>query len=179
MAGNRSRRRPPVPMLSTIAELWRKRRPGPSGPFEEGVSAIEAGRYREAYHLLTRALHEPGASSAQAAAIYNKRGVALVQQGRHEEALADFTAAIGSDPACTSAIVNVGNLALERGDVEAAIVQYEAALRIDRECALAHHNLGTAYRMIGRRKESVVHLKTADKIRSRTWFVRLRDRTPR
>ncbi|TAM56466.1 tetratricopeptide repeat protein [bacterium] len=174
-----SRRRPGIPMLSTIVDLWRKRRPGPAGPFEEGVAAIEAGRYQEAYHLLTRALHDPAADAVLAAGIYNKRGVALVHQGRHEEASADFAAAIASDPACTSAIVNVGNLALERGDLETAVERYEAALRIDEECALAHHNLGTAYRRMGRRAESVAHLKAADKIRSRTWFVRLRDRTPR
>jgi len=159
-----------------IAQLWRRRRPGPVGPFEEGVAAIEAGRYREAYHLLTRALHEPNIDAVAAAAMYNKRGVALVHQERREEALSDFKAAIEADPTYTAAIVNIGNLALERGEVEAAIEQYEAALRIDQECALAHHNLGTAYRKLGRRSESVRHLRMADKIRARTWFFRLRDR---
>lgn len=163
-------------MFSTIAQLWRKRRPGPSGPFEEGVAAIEAGRYREAYHALTRALHQSGTDPATVAAIYNKRGVALVHLGRQDEALADFSAALEADPTYATAIVNVGNLALERGDVEAAIEHYQTALRIDAECALAHHNLGTAYRALGRRSESVQHLRTADKIRSRTWFVRLRER---
>jgi len=163
-------------MFSMITDLWRHRRPGPAGPFEEGVAAIEGGRYREAYHLLTRALHESASAGPPAAAIYNKRGVSLVHQGKHEEALSDFAAALEADPACTAAIVNVGNLALERGEFDTAMDQYRAALRIDPECALAHHNLGTAFRMLGRRSESVHHLRAADKIRSRTWFVRLRDR---
>ncbi|MDE2573195.1 MAG: tetratricopeptide repeat protein [bacterium] len=163
-------------MFSTIAELWRNRRSGPAGPFEAGVAAIEAGRYREAVHLLTRALHESGRDAAVVAAILNKRGVALVHREERDQALADFRAALDSDPKCTAAIVNLGNLALEDGEVERAIEQYQAALRIDAECALAHHNLGAAYRQLGRRSESVQHLRAAEKIRSRTWFVRLRDR---
>jgi tetratricopeptide (TPR) repeat protein len=84
-----------------------------------------------------------------------------LRSGDRVGASRDFAAALDRDPACVSALVNLGNLALEANMLDEARARYEAALRIDERSASAHHNLGVAYRRAGRIADSVRELRRA------------------
>jgi tetratricopeptide (TPR) repeat protein len=101
------------------------------------------------------------------AAAANKRGVALVELKRHDEARTAFEQALQIVPKFAPALVNIGNLHLEGGDAEAAIRYYESAILSDEDYALAHHNLGVAYKRLGRTGDSVRELRKAHRLEGR------------
>ena len=105
-------------------------------------------------------------TDGERAVIHNKRGIAYVQARNIEAAVNAFLAALEIEPH-VPAIVNVGNLLLEAGDVDEAIVHYEAALRLDDEYATAHLNLGVAYKRIGRRSDAVREFRRANRLDGR------------
>jgi tetratricopeptide (TPR) repeat protein len=69
------------------------------------------------------------------------------------------------------ALTNLGNLALESGELAEATALYEAALRSDPEYAIACLNLGVAYKRSGRIDEGVRLLRRAQQL-ERPRFVR-------
>ena len=125
---------------------------------------MQTGQYARAEAELSRLL-ETESRIRERAGIFNKRGVARIEQGRRDDALPDFAAALELQPAFAPALVNVGNLLLESGDVEGAIVNYEAALRSDDHYRVAHLNLGVAYKKLGRHAEAVREFRRADRAR--------------
>ena len=90
-------------------------------------------------------------------------GTVHVLDQEPEEARACFDEAIALDPKHPRAIVNLGNVALEAGEVDRAIELYQAAIELDDGFANAHHNLGVAYRKKGRIGDSVKALRRAQK----------------
>lgn len=114
-------------------------------------------------------------TSAERAFLLNKRGVARVRMGRKDEALADFRAALECRPGFAPAMTNIGNVALEGGDLPGAIAQYEAAVRADDFYAVAHLNLGIAYKQAGRVSEGVREIRRASSLEVRgLWSQRKR-----
>ena len=146
--------------LSKVAAFFGVRAPS---PFERAVRLIDVGEFARAEAELSALLATE--DSGDRASIFNKRGVARVHQGRHAEGLSDFNAALEIHPAFAPALVNIGNLLLEGGQVEAAVVQYEAALRSDDGHRAAHFNLGVAFKKLGRHADAVREFRRADRIR--------------
>lgn len=134
----------------------------PLTPFERAARLIQTGDYAKAEAELTALLCAD--DSADRAAIFNKRGVARVHQGRRQEALSDFEAALEVQPSLAAALVNIGNLLLEDGDIEGAMRKYEAAVRSDDGSRVAHFNLGVALKKLGRHAESVREFRRADRL---------------
>jgi tetratricopeptide (TPR) repeat protein len=126
-------------------------------PLERALVAMDSGEYEDAIALLSQAI-DAGESAALA---LSKRGVCRVRSGDRIGAAKDFAGALDRDPRCVSAIVNLGNLALEANMLQEARTRYEAALRIDDRSATAHHNLGIVHRREGRIAESVRELRIA------------------
>jgi len=139
-------------------------RPRQQSPFERALGLMQTGQYARAEAELSRLL-ETESRTRERAGIFNKRGVARIEQGRREDALPDFAAALELQPAFAPALVNIGNLLLESGDVEGAIVHYEAALRSDDHYRVARLNLGVAYKKLGRHAEAVREFRRADRAR--------------
>ncbi len=138
----------------------------PPSPFARATRLIETGDYAKAEAELTALLSSEDASHR--ASIFNKRGVARVHQERHADALSDFRAALELRPGFAPALVNVGNLLLEGGQIEAAVVQYEAAVRSDDAYRVAHFNLGVAYKKLGRHADAVREFRRADRLGRRS-----------
>ena len=152
-------------MFDVRALIAGLRRPGPRNAFERGVAALDAGRHARALDEFAAAAAEAAPDDAPAAAaIANKRGVALTALGRRDEALEAFAAALERDERYAPALVNVGNVLLEDGQVRDAIDYYDAALRSDPAFAQGYRNLAVALRRLGRRNEAVRALRSADRL---------------
>lgn len=143
----------------------RQRKASPSGPYAEGLVALERGRLQEALESFQQAALIAPDDRGRALA-HNKRGVVFVELREREAALDAFCEALVLDERCAPALVNVGSLLLEDGACLDAIDYYEAALRADPKSALAHRNLGVACKRTGRRSEAVRHLRAAARLES-------------
>jgi tetratricopeptide (TPR) repeat protein len=139
---------------------------------ERALSALRRRDYAQADAILSE-LIESDAPAAERAFLFNKRGVARVGSGNADGARSDFDAALQSVANYVPALTNLGNLALEGGDVAAAIALYESALRLDPEYPVACLNLGVAYKRSGRVREGVRLLRKAQQLERPTflrWF---------
>jgi tetratricopeptide (TPR) repeat protein len=79
-----------------------------------------------------------------ALASYNS-GNANKNKGRNDQAIADYTAALRSDPNNASTYYNRGNAYSHKGDYDRAIADYNQAIRFDPNNADAYYNRGHAY----------------------------------
>jgi tetratricopeptide (TPR) repeat protein len=141
-------------------------RPAPS-PFDLALRDLTRGRFARALERLNRLLDDASLTPAGRAAILNKRGVALVRLERRDEARASFESALGVLASYPPALVNLGNLLIDAGDVDGAIRYYESAIRSDESYANAHHHLSVAYRRLGRTADAVRALRRAHHLEGR------------
>ena len=141
-------------------------RGNPRSPFERGVAALDAHRPEAALELFAEVLALESDSAARAAAL-NKRAVALIALERRAEANEALVEALRENERCAPALVNLGNLLLEGGDLAGAIERYHAAIRADPDYSGAHLNLAIALKRSGQRAESVRHLRIARRLEVR------------
>eukprot|EP01138_Halocafeteria_seosinensis_P000634 gb/GECG01000649.1/.p1 GENE.gb/GECG01000649.1/~~gb/GECG01000649.1/.p1 ORF type:complete len:353 (+),score=52.59 gb/GECG01000649.1/:1-1059(+) len=73
-------------------------------------------------HRMTHGTNQVDADEAEALRPRFNRGLAFYQQGRHQEALDDFTSVLDSDP-------SYGKCRMRRGDVYSGMEKYELALK--------------------------------------------------
>jgi Tfp pilus assembly protein PilF len=78
------------------------------------------------------------------------RGLIEKESGRRAAAMADFDAARAKRPDMVEALIQVGVMKLEAGNVVEATPLLESAVRFAPNSPLAHLNLGDAYRLGGR-----------------------------
>ena len=93
--------------------------------------------------------------------VYTLLGTAAIYGDDAHGAQTYFEKAVESDPRHFRAVTNLGNLALEAGDLDEAIEAYQRALTLNDQFANAHHNLGVAYRRKGEFGKSVRSLRRA------------------
>ncbi len=149
-------------------DLLRRAVPGraPAEPFARGTHHLERGRLAAAAAAFDEAL-AAATGSAALAAVRNKRAIVAIHRGDRAGAVAELVAALEHDPRCAAAIVTVGNLLLEDGDVEDAIVHYAYAEMVDPDYAPAYHNHGVALHRQGRKREAVHLLRKATRLEGR------------
>jgi tetratricopeptide (TPR) repeat protein len=82
---------------------------------------------------------------------HNNLGQVFLDQGRDQEAIAQFTEALRVDPNHPAAHHNLGNALVGQGRYQEAIAQFTEALRINPNYAATRYNLGSAYVKIGDR----------------------------
>jgi Flp pilus assembly protein TadD len=127
--------------------------------FSDALAAFRRSCFDQAIALFTKAI-DCGDNVAEA---YSKRGVCLIRLGDPKSAESDFRRALFLDARCLSAMINVGNLMLERGCLEEAYAYYQRALCIDQTYGPAHHNLGVLLRQRGDIGGSIRELRLAAK----------------
>ena len=92
---------------------------------------------------------------------HNNLGLALANQGKVSEAIAEFVTALRIKPDYAEAHNNLG-LALDiQGRVAEAIAEYTAALLIKPDFTEAHNNLGSALAGQGRVAEAIAECREA------------------
>ena len=101
------------------------------------------------------------------AEVANVRGTALIFKGEFDTARVEFDQALAIDPKHYRAVTNLGNAALEGGDLDAAIEYYQKAINLNSDFANAHHNLGVAWRKKGNIAKSISALKAGQKAQQR------------
>jgi Tfp pilus assembly protein PilF len=90
---------------------------------------------------------------------------ALRDQGRFDEAAAQYRSALASDPAHVSSLVNLGVVLMLLGRPDEAIPQFQAAVRLDPASAGAHYNLAFTFNALGRPGPAAQHYRDALRIR--------------
>src|SRR2546426_2920279 len=127
---------------------------------EEAERRLHAGDYAAAERASRQVLE----AAPDSAVARSKLGVALAQQGRLDEAIAEFSKALQLHPTYASAYSNLGNAYRAKGMLPEALAAYERALAIDPDYAIAHQNLGILYKQMGRVGEAVDHFKRATRL---------------
>jgi tetratricopeptide (TPR) repeat protein len=112
---------------------------------EKGDSAGVHNDYLRAAAYYQTALH----ISRQNAMIYNKLGVAELKLGNRGDAHKEFGRALKYDPQLTSAMNNLGAVALLDKKYKSAIEYFKQALAMDESLAVAHVNLAVAWTGLG------------------------------
>ncbi|MFY9855638.1 MAG: tetratricopeptide repeat protein [Terracidiphilus sp.] len=108
------------------------------------LAGIHNDYFRAAAYYQT-ALH----ISRQDAALYNKLGIAELKLGNRGDAHKEFGRALKYDPQLTSAMNNLGAVALLDKKYKAAIEYFKQALAMDESLAVAHVNLAVAWTGLG------------------------------
>jgi tetratricopeptide (TPR) repeat protein len=88
-------------------------------------------------------------------------GIALLQQGRLDEALAQYQQALQNKPGYADAHVNLGLALLQKRRVDEAVSHYREALRINPNHAPARVNLANALARAGKRDEAITQYQQA------------------
>jgi tetratricopeptide (TPR) repeat protein len=94
-------------------------------------------------------------------AAYFNLGVNLYQEGRVDEAISNYEAALQIRPDSAMAHSNLGSALLEKGKVDEAITQFQDALRINPRSPNIHNNFGTALYQKGRVNEAIGEFRKA------------------
>ena len=114
-------------------------------PVKAGYAANDHGDYDGAVGLFGTALQNPHLASFDRALAFDGRGVAYLNLGRLDQAIADFTQAVQLNPGFDAAFNNRGGAYQARGDLDGAIADYSQALRLDNHCRRCLDNRGSAY----------------------------------
>jgi tetratricopeptide (TPR) repeat protein len=93
--------------------------------------------------------------------VHNNLGAWLADQGRNEEAAAEFREALRLQPDLASAHSNLCEAAATLHRVDEALTECAATVRTNPARAAAHKNLGTALASAGRLREARAELETA------------------
>ncbi len=95
---------------------------------------------------------------------HNNLGVALAEEGKNDQAIAHYFAAIDINPHYADPHSNLGAALAAEGKNDQAIAHYLAAIDIDPHHADFHSNLGVALAAEGKNEEAIEHYLTAIKI---------------
>jgi tetratricopeptide (TPR) repeat protein len=123
---------------------------------------IACARDQTAYWRDSESLwtHTLACTSGNSVAHYNLGGIFL-QQGRMDEAIAQYQKTLEIKPDDDEAYNNLGNVFLQQGRMDEAISCYQKALEINPSHAKALNNLGDAFRQQGRMDEAIAQFQKA------------------
>jgi len=93
-------------------------------------------------------------------------GIALEQNGRINEAIAQYQTALRDKPDYAEAYYMLGNNLLEKGRIDEAIASYQHALKIRADYPEVQNNIGLALMQKGRPSEAIAHWERTLEIRS-------------
>jgi protein O-mannosyl-transferase len=88
-------------------------------------------------------------------------GLAYFQQGRLDDAIAQYQKVLQIDPLETDALNNLGSAYLQKGRLDEAVAHYQKALAIKPDSAETHYNLGNALFQQGRTDQAMAQYQMA------------------
>ena len=105
-----------------------------------------------------------GSSPTTPTAHYNL-GIALHDQGKLDEAIAEYREAIRLKPDYAEAHYNLGIALSDQGKLDEAIAEYREAIRLKPDSADAHNNLGIALQDQGKLDEAIAEYREAIRLK--------------
>jgi len=109
--------------------------------------------------LCTMSVLVPAAAELEAASDEavqrNNLGASLLQQGKVDEAVAEFQKALALDPKYTATHLNLGYAYDRQGRPEEAMAQYQKVVALEPGNIFAHNNLGVLYDKKGLYTEAI------------------------
>ncbi len=99
--------------------------------------------------------------SPNKARAYNGLGLALLSEGKVDEAAAEFRKALAIKPDYFKAHNNLGLALSEAGKTDEAIVSFNEALKFKPNCADAYSNIGNIFRSEGKLEEAIQQYRKA------------------
>ncbi len=100
--------------------------------------------YEKAIEIAERIIQDPFQDIFRKSAAFNLLGIVLDDQGKHDEAIAQYQKAIKLDPKNALAYNNWGSVLDEQKKYDEAIVQYQKAIELNPKLASAYLNWGNA-----------------------------------
>ena len=104
------------------------------------------------------------AKSPNKARPYNNLGVALADNGYHDEAIIQYRKTLQIEPNYAETYANIGLSLVEQGNLEDSIPLFLKTLELNPNDANTHSNLGAVLVMLERNAEAVEHLTQALKL---------------
>jgi tetratricopeptide (TPR) repeat protein len=96
---------------------------------------------------------------------HNNLGLAFLQKGQVDEALAKFQKALEIYPNYAEAFSNLGLALLQKGRLDEAITNYQKALEMNAKSFVTHNDLGTAFFQKGQLDEAIDQFQKALEIK--------------
>ncbi|MEI6608491.1 MAG: tetratricopeptide repeat protein [Deltaproteobacteria bacterium] len=88
-------------------------------------------------------------------------GVALLAEGKTQEAISHYRAALQIKPSDDNTHYNLANALKRQGAIDEAIVHYREAVKWNPNYSKAHNNLGVCLEALGLRDEAIIHYRQA------------------
>jgi Flp pilus assembly protein TadD len=107
------------------------------------------------------AISAPSAQEDRKAEELTRQGIALIQQGKPEQAVACLRQALFQMPKAAAGCTTLGLVLAQLGKVDEAVVAFRAAMRLQPDFAQAHHNLGVAQAQQGKLADAAASLREA------------------
>jgi tetratricopeptide (TPR) repeat protein len=92
---------------------------------------------------------------------HHSLGLAYAGQNRFDNAIREYSIALGLRPDNAKTHNNLGNAYAEKGMFDRAIWEYRTAIRLNPSYADAHNNLGVVYEMLGQYDKAVLEYQAA------------------
>jgi len=152
--------------VPAVTQGWRFRRTGLATAALVVLPFLMVGAHRQVRHwensitLFEHALE----ATANNYIAHNNLGMALAEEGRHDEAMRQYLLASEVNPNFAKAHFNLGAASYEKGRAAEAVVHYLRALHLDPEWQEAHYNVGIALASVGQLDEAVHHYGEALRI---------------
>jgi len=121
---------------------------------------VQAGYWRDNVTLYTRSL----AVTERNWRLWNNLGLAHLDLGRDEEALASLRKAVSIRPDLAGIWINIGWVHVKNGQYEEGISFYREALRIKPDYAEAWYDLGIGYEKSGRFPQAIEAYREATRL---------------
>lgn len=131
---------PSVAVAQTLDQLW-----------QQGLQAANTQNYPQAELIWRQVLQ----TRPNDPAVYNNLGLALMNQGKLEEAIAAFTQAIQRDRTFVAAYNNWGLAFAEQNQLNEAGAIYMEAIRLNPNVAPPYTNVGDVLRKLDRFEEAM------------------------
>ena len=155
--------------LAESAEQWQRAvEANPADPIARdnyGMVLMLAGRREQAGEQVGKSRELRLQAAVQAAPgkpePYHQLGLLFQQQGRVEDALAQFSTAVGMDPGNAALHTEVGTALVALGKPDEAIHEFERSLSLNRQYGPALYELGAIYEQRGDSDQAISYWRQA------------------
>ena len=129
------------------------------------ITWVQVGHWKNSITIFKHTIRVTDKTYPTFALAHNNLGIALVPEGKNEEAISHYKMAIGLKPDYAAAHNNLGNALFDEGKNEEAISHYKMAIKANPDYAQAYNNLGVVLFNTKMTEEAIDYFKEAIRVR--------------